>query len=79
MEESKVSMMKRKSIEEAMNKGECLPAAAERSETGSNKHNLGYQVELIRLTGNKKKKLIKSIYVGFNAYRLEETIARYDY
>lgn len=47
MEESKVSMMKRKSIQEAINKGESLPAAVERSETGSNKHNLGYQVELI--------------------------------
>ncbi|XP_024224772.2 UPF0193 protein EVG1 homolog [Bombus vosnesenskii] len=44
MEESKVSMMKRKSIQEAINKGESLPAAVERSETGSNKHNLGYQV-----------------------------------
>lgn len=47
MEESKVSMMKRKSIEEAINKGESLPAVVERSETGSNKHNLGYQVKLI--------------------------------
>lgn len=46
MEESKVSMMKRKSIQEAMNKGESLPPVLEKSKMDSNKQ-AKYQVKLI--------------------------------
>ena len=44
MEESKMSMMKRKSIQQAINKGESLPVAVQKSKVESNKHNLQYQV-----------------------------------
>ncbi|CAL7940765.1 unnamed protein product [Xylocopa violacea] len=44
MEESKVSMMRRKSIQEAINRGESLPQAVEQSKKEPNKHNSQYQV-----------------------------------
>lgn len=76
-----MSMMKRKSIQQAINKGESLPVAVQKSKVGPNKHNLQYQVKLMNedYLGRKKIKLIKSIYIGSDAYCLEETIARCDY
>lgn len=47
MQESKISMMKRKSIQEAINKGESLPPVMEKSKMEANKHNLQYQARLI--------------------------------
>lgn len=47
MEESKISMMKRKSIQEAINKGKSLPPVMEKSKMETNKHNLQYQARLI--------------------------------
>lgn len=47
MQESKLSMMKRKSIQEAINKGESLPPVMEKSKMETNKHNLQYQARLI--------------------------------
>ncbi|PBC27219.1 hypothetical protein APICC_08501 [Apis cerana cerana] len=47
MQESKISMMKRKSIQEAINKGESLPPVMEKSKMEANKHSLQYQARLI--------------------------------
>lgn len=47
MEESKVSMMQRKSIREAMDKGESLPVLTDRSKGKLSNHNNDYQVKFL--------------------------------
>ncbi|XP_031775439.1 UPF0193 protein EVG1 [Apis florea] len=68
MEESKVSMMKRKSIQEAINKGKSLPLVMEKSKMEANKHNLQYQV----LMPTVWKKRSKDMIVKSGAYEREQ-------
>ncbi|KOC62338.1 UPF0193 protein EVG1 [Habropoda laboriosa] len=68
MEESKVSMMKRKSIQEAMNKGESLPLVVEKSKAELNKHDLKYQVTMPTIW----KKRTQDMIVKSGAYEREQ-------
>ncbi|OAD52657.1 UPF0193 protein EVG1 like protein [Eufriesea mexicana] len=67
MEESKVSMMKRKTIQEAINRGEPLPVV-ENSKVESNKHNLQYQV----LIPTAWKKRSQDMIIKSGAYEREQ-------
>lgn len=52
MEESKVTMMRRKLIQDAVDRGESLPLPAERSNRGVNKQDFGYKVKLFNRLQN---------------------------
>ncbi|XP_043526289.1 UPF0193 protein EVG1-like isoform X1 [Frieseomelitta varia] len=68
MEESKVSMMKRKSIQQAINKGESLPVGVQKSKVESDKHNLQYQVLMPTLW----KKRSQDMIIESGAYEREQ-------
>ncbi|CAK9814337.1 UPF0193 protein EVG1 [Anthophora plagiata] len=68
MEESKVSMMKRKSIQEAMDRGESLPLAVDKSKMELNKHDSKYQVMMPTIW----KKRTQDMIIKSGAYEREQ-------
>nr|XP_033334475.1 UPF0193 protein EVG1 homolog isoform X1 [Megalopta genalis] len=68
MEESKVSMMQRKFIQDAVDKGEPLPLSTERSNKKADKHNVQYQVLMPTIW----KKRTQDMIVKSGAYEREQ-------
>ncbi|XP_076632791.1 UPF0193 protein EVG1 [Colletes latitarsis] len=68
MEESKVSMMQRKSIQEAIDRGDSLPLPMERSSGKLNKHDCEYQVMMPTVWKRRTKDMI----VKSGAYEREQ-------
>ncbi|XP_076242942.1 UPF0193 protein EVG1 homolog [Calliopsis andreniformis] len=67
-EECKVSMMQRKSIQEAMERGESLPLPTERSQGKQSKHELEYQVRMPTFW----KKRTQDVIVKSGAYERDQ-------
>nr|XP_003702438.1 PREDICTED: UPF0193 protein EVG1 isoform X1 [Megachile rotundata] len=68
MEESKVSMMRRKSIQEAIDRGDSLPAPIDRSKQNANKRNTEYRVMMPSVW----KRRTQDIIIQSGAYEREQ-------
>lgn len=66
-------MMKRKSIQEALDRGESLPVPIDKSKQNANKRNTEYRVNLIGLLINITCINHFIILTGHDAFYLEET------
>ncbi|XP_034176387.1 UPF0193 protein EVG1 [Osmia lignaria lignaria] len=68
MEESKVSMMKRKSIQEALDRGDSLPLPTDKSKQNANKRNTEYRVTMPSIW----KKRTQDVIIQSGAYEREQ-------